>query len=355
MLNQTSISLSLTCTAPVAQATYTGFDPAEAIAAEAIGVIRRLVSLGARSVQAMGHSGPAGASQGQFPVPNTTPDSLPLIVATTGVGPFTNARGPVGAIAIDAATGGILFRYIGNNAAFFDALPLEPPSDDPSVQPGDHAFPTRRLDLLGQFACGLQINSDGTGEGGCAAGVNSRDATYLLGSTLGYTTVEGNPGRVQVTRYKRFSEGDPASFQRDGGLLVPSGALPDTQTTAIGNADASRFLVAGSSTSGPGELWFVDRSRQDPLTGTRASATLVGTLGSNPRRLRCGTEPLNGSLHLCAITDFSDSTVTLLTWDGTNAPSPRTGDRGRRRPGSASMCSGTASSSPGSTTTVTPS
>ncbi len=322
VLNQTSIALSLTCTAALAQATYTGLDPAEAIAAEAISVIRR--------------------GMGQFPVPNTEPYSLPLIVATagvfadrsaterryalplggatTGVGPLANSRGPVGAIAIDAATGGILFRYIGSSVAFFDALPLEPPADDPSLQPGSNLSTARRLDLLGQYACGLQINNDGTGEGGCAAGVNSRDAAYLLGSTLGYTTVEGSPARVRVTRYKRFSENDPPSFQQDGGLFVSSSKLPDSQTTAIGNADASRFLVAGSNTSGPGELWFVDRSRQDPLTGTQASATLVGTLGRDPRRLRCGTEPLNGSLHLCAISDFRDSTVTLLTWDGMNAP-----------------------------------
>ncbi|MBE0546188.1 MAG: cadherin-like domain-containing protein [Rubrivivax sp.] len=321
VLNQTSISLSLTCTAPVAQATYTRFDPAEALYVEAISLIRYFVGLvGGSSMHATANSSPASTSQGQFPVPNATPDSLPMIVATTGVGPFTSARGPVGAIAVDAATGGILFRYTGNSVPFFDALPLEPPADDPSLQPGSTLSPTRRLDLLGQFACGLQINNDGTGEGGCAAGVNSRDAAYLLGSRLGYTSVQGSPGRVQVTRYKRFSESDPPSFQLDGGLLVPSGTLPDIQATAIGNADASRFLVAGSNTSGPGELWFVDRSRQDPLTGTRAQATLVGTLGRDPRRLRCGTEPLNGSLHLCAISDFRDSTVTLLSWDGMNAP-----------------------------------
>ena len=320
VLNQTSIALSLTCTAALAQATYTGLDPAEAMAAEAINVIRRVMGLAGNALRSTATSSAASTSQGQFPVPNTTPGSLPLIVATTGVGPFSSSRGPVGAVAIDAATGGILFRYIGNSVAFFDALPLEPPADDPSLQPGSTLLPARRLDLLGQFACGLQINDDGTGEGGCAAGVDSRDAAYLLGSTLGYTTVEGSPARVRVTRYKRFSENDPPSFQQDGGLFVSSSKLPDKQATAIGNADASRFLVAGGSTSGPGELWFVDRSSQDPLTGTQASATLVGTLGSDPRRLRCGTAPLNGALHLCAISDFQDSTVTLLTWDGMNAP-----------------------------------
>src|SRR5690606_11201714 len=75
-------------------------------------------------------------------------------------------------------------------------------------------------------------------------------------------------------------------------------------------APPEQVLAVAAMNEGAGKAFHIDLSGEEP------QITEVGELaGSDPRRLRCDLES-----GVCAVSDYSGSRITILSWDGTGAP-----------------------------------
>lgn len=93
-----------------------------------------------------------------------------------------------------------------------------------------------------------------------------------------------------------------ASLGSQAGAVVSAFAFTPTGPVVV--------ATEGDPNSGPGALYFWTAADSDTLT-------LIGDAGNTPRRIR-GVE-IDGTWIL-AVSNFGDSTITLLTGDGTSVP-----------------------------------
>lgn len=211
--------------------------------------------------------------------------------------------------AVDACDGSLVQSY-SSTTTLYDAYALPRPEGE---ETGDHAI----------FATGHDYQFfwvDDTGE------VTAQVRQTSWGTVPDATPINGNPADgLAMIRYDgsghtvRFVRYDPAKGYHDlltdfvGVTTTPPNAqsvfaagLPDGDPTGM----PEEMLVVGN-TSNDGVLYYIETvSETDPTWQE------VGNLGGdNPRRIRCDLES-----GICAVSDFANSLVTVITWSGTGMP-----------------------------------
>ncbi|MCA9320375.1 MAG: hypothetical protein KDB53_06560 [Planctomycetes bacterium] len=156
----------------------------------------------------------------------------------------------------------------------------------------------------GLFLSGIGLRMDRV-DANCDRGVfaqvssnNHLDAAYAAGDPALGAHAAG-PGIITEIIFSPASQG--WVFQDSG---IPNSVLPVGFRSVQGNAAGDKFLALGAF-----ELSFVDASGAVP-TGISAFP-----LGQNPRRVRW--DPSSG---IGAISDLTDDTITIFSWDGQNTP-----------------------------------
>ncbi len=196
--------------------------------------------------------------------------------------------GQNGALLLDACTGETLKNYRRETDPainYYDALALPVPegeTGDPALlMTGESGFLVG-LDAVGnafefgRFMFGPMLDA------AYIADDPSKGAFYTAGSS------ELNLLKWQTSSWEHetFALGIPA-------------------LSAVSNASGTKFLIINATS-----LNFVDATSATP------TVTEIAPLTSNPRRIRCDL-----ATNLCAISDFANSKLSLVKWDGETAPS----------------------------------
>lgn len=211
--------------------------------------------------------------------------------------PAIMVAGTGGAIAIDSCDATVLQEYhVSGDPAYYDAFALPVPE-------GESGLATLLLTGNGYT---LLFMNDSTGE------IVARATTTAGGQIVDGTFIGNDPrlGAAVVRAdgdlsYVDWSGGDHAF---DGGA---NGAyLAPGLQSAVVDASRDHFLSIGNE-DGAGVLYFTDFSDPPNLVADR----IADLAGDNPRRIRC-----DYSSGLCAISDFANSLITIVQWDGVTAP-----------------------------------
>ena len=244
-----------------------------------------------------------------FPPLDASPGSNAGLRTTAAPGdcPAVLVAGNGGSVAVNACNGDVRAEYTVVGATAYDAIALPVPSGST----GTHGI---LMSGNGSYGCDLTTP---TTLGMCVA----RSGQYLDATAIANDPSAG----ATVVRVQQSPTIEFFRFKTQGGFFdwvttTASGAqLPSDLRSAIaGVVPATAFtapdeLIAVAGTSGAGGTLY-------HITAVNSGNPVIGEIGAlagdDPRRIRC-----DFTSGICAVSDFANSRVTVVLWDGSGAPS----------------------------------
>ena len=224
--------------------------------------------------------------------------------------PQLSIAATAGSIIVDACDGSVLKTYAaGASTAYFDSLILP-------VPPGETGSPSLFQSGTGYFLAALDANGDaGLGQAGSGPFIDSTPIGDDAANGASYINAAfGNIGFVVFDSATGFWIFDPFVIQPAD---LDDGTFTHTARSAIMNPAGDQLLVVGRRVDSTLHLLHVTLDAMVGLsTQAVASVSVVGPLGSDPRRVRC-----DFASERCGVSDRTDNTVTVVDWDGSGAPS----------------------------------
>jgi hypothetical protein len=222
-----------------------------------------------------------------------------------------------GSLVVDACSGDVVQDYTGGATNFFEAMVL------PTPPGGSGLAALFEAGGSGYFLAG--IASDGSIGFGMVPPPGSNffyDAQPIGGDPVnGAVFTNFGLGTIDFVTYDDGAD----AWSISGADTIPLADVDDgdfvyaARSVAV-NAAGDEMLVVGQQITAPNGFALLHLTLDGPV-GLRTQAASVATvthaaaLGSDPRRIRCDL-----AAERCAVADFTDSTLTVVSWDGSGAP-----------------------------------
>jgi hypothetical protein len=222
-----------------------------------------------------------------------------------------------GSVVVEACGGDVVQDYTGGATNFFEAMVLPTPAG------GSGLAALFEAGGSGYFLAGIAPNgSIGFGMVPPPGAHFFYDAQPIGGDPVnGAVFTDFGLGTIDFVTYDDGTDAWTISGDDTIALAdIDDGSFVYGTRSAAVNAAGDELLLIGQQITAPNGFALLHVTLDGPV-GLRTQAASVATvvnvaaLGSDPRRIRCDL-----AAERCAVADFTDSTLTVVSWDGSGAP-----------------------------------